>query len=105
MSGIDYEELIRSPLDDLDEQAGNDWVPATIGAVIGLLLGYLLTVGLGGGEGEPAAATSSTTTTTTAPVAPADYPSGFDEVAPGLAASSDEIILGDEVITVAFTTY
>ena len=106
MSEIDYEELIRSPLDDLDERQGNGWSVAAVGVACGLLVGWLATFGLGGEEQpDDAVPTSTTTTTTVAPVAEAaDYPPGFVEITDGLAAYGNEVILGEEVITLSFTT-
>ncbi len=105
MTEIDYEELIRSPLDDLDESTGNGWSVAVLGAVLGLGFGFLLTVGIGGGSDE---AVTTITTPTTAVTLPepiaADYPPGYSEIAPGLAVLGHEVILDDEVTTVAFTS-
>ncbi len=105
MSGIDYEELIRSPLDDLPEKSGAGWSVLLGGIGLGLALGLLVTLGLGGGDDEPVAAADTSTSTTAASVAePTEYPDGFVELAAGFAAKSGEVILGDELITVAFTT-
>jgi hypothetical protein len=103
LSEIDYEELIKSPLDDVEAASGASWSSAVPGAAVGLLLGWLLTL-VGG---DDAAATVTTVPTTTQPpvavVAP-DYPPGYAEIAPGLAASGSQVVLGDDSIVVAFTT-
>ncbi len=108
MSEIDYEELIRSPLDDLEGRSSNGWALAVAGLGLGLVLGSLLAVGLNRGESEPLATTTSTSTTTTTTTvgssgAAADYPPGFTEIGPGLAANVTEVILGEELVTIAFT--
>ncbi|MDJ0954282.1 MAG: hypothetical protein QNJ81_11445 [Acidimicrobiia bacterium] len=106
MSGIDYEELIRSPLDDVPEKSGTGWSVLIGGLGLGMALGLLVALGLGGGDDEPAVAAdpATTTSTTAAPVAePSEYPVGFVELGAGFAAKSGEVILGDELITVAFT--
>lgn len=103
MSEIDYEELVRSPLDDLVERSDRAWSVAVIGLALGLVLGYLVTAG----ESEPVAVSAPATTTSTTTiqlVETTDYPAGYIEIAPGLAARANEVILGEEVITVGFTT-
>ncbi len=106
MSEIDYEELIRSPLDELEHQPGNGWAIAVVGAAFGLVLGYLLTVGFGGGQDEAVVGTTGApvTTTTLQVLEAADYPQGYVEVAPDIAAMVEEVILGDEIITIAFSS-
>ena len=55
MNDIDYEELIRSPLDGLDDDPVSPWLIAGVGVMVGVAVGYLMTILIG----------SDTTTTTT----------------------------------------
>lgn len=103
MSGIDYEELIKSPLDDAETVSGASWSSAVPGAAVGLLLGWILT--LAGGEDVAPPTTSEATTTSPPGVAvTADYPPDYTELAPGVAASGSQVVLDDGSIVVAFTT-
>ncbi len=105
MSGIDYEELIRSPLDDLDSRGPSRWGPVLGGVVVGAIVGYLIMVLLGGGDEAPEAeAVSDATTTTMIEVTAPQYPLGFVELVPGLAARPEEIVIEDGTITVGFTS-
>lgn len=106
MSEIDYEELIRSPLDDVEERSEGGWSLAVVGMGLGLVLGSLLAAVLGGGqdESEVVAAITTTSTSVVPFVVASDYPTGYTEIAPGLAAHANEVILGEEFVTVGFTT-
>jgi len=105
MSEVDYEELLRSPLDDADKRVGPGWATLVAGVVVGLIAGYLATGWVDGGSEVAVTTSSSTTTTTTIPeVNSPDYPAGYVEVAPSLAAEVNEVILGDNLITLSLTT-
>lgn len=106
MNEIDYEELIRSPLDGLEESTGDRWAIALLGVVLGLAVGLPLTSGLREGAEDAPVVTIADTAAVVAVVSAeaADYPQGFTEIAPGLAAYPGEVILGDQVVTVGFTT-
>lgn len=103
MNDIDYEELIRSPLDGLDDDPVSPWLIAGVGVMVGVAVGYLMTILIG---------SDTTTTTTPSPsvtaiAAPAvvtapDYPEGYLELAPDLGARVEEVIVADDVITVGF---
>lgn len=104
MSNIDYEELIRSPLDDLDTGSGGRWGLVVAGGAAGLLVGLLLIWMLGGEE-------SSVATTGTTAVSPivteliaSEYPAGYQELAPGLGARIVELIALDDVILMTVNT-
>ncbi len=106
MSNIDYEELIRSPLDELDGREPWPHWPLLLGLLIGAVAGLLL--GAGSGESDEVVAPGSTTTSsvipqTTVPIS-VDYPPGFVEIAPDLAVLPREIVVEDDLITVGFTT-
>ncbi len=105
MSGVDYEELIRSPLDDLNEPRPGGWGLAVVGGAVGLAVGVVL-VGLLGAE-EPQVAAPEITTTTVAAAAPVeivdDYPEGFVEMVADVAAKPTEVVLDGDSITVAFS--
>lgn len=104
MSGIDYEELIRSPLDDIESSSGGNWGIAVIGAVVGLGVGLLMS-GLGAEPVDVPTTTVPPATTTAAPAAiTADYPADYTEILPGLAVRPEELILGEDSITVAFSS-
>ncbi|MDJ0663285.1 MAG: hypothetical protein QNJ75_01915 [Acidimicrobiia bacterium] len=103
MSEIDYEELIKSPLDDEKQTPDTAWSVAVPGAAVGLLLGWLLT--LGGGDGaEPASTTAVTTSRPPDAAVVSDFPPGYGELAPDLGAAGTEVVLTDESTIVAFTT-
>ena len=105
MSHIDYEELIRSPLDDVERRTTPAWAIVVFGVAVGLVAGFLVTAVLGGETTAAGTTTTSASTTSAAPVlTPEGYPEGFVELAPGIAARSSEVILGDDTITIAFTT-
>lgn len=108
MSEIDYEELIRSPLDGLDEESSGAWLAVGGGALIGAAVALALSLVLSGdGDivvGEDAASTTTTTIGVVVETPTADYPPGYVEFAPGIAANSGEIIIDDDLVVVAFTT-
>lgn len=105
MRNIDYEELLRSPLDNGEGRDTPGWATWVGGIVLGLVAGYLATVGVGGAD-EPTgiSSTVATTSTTTPEVANLDYPEGYVEISDSLAAVVNEVILGEDVITVSLTT-
>jgi hypothetical protein len=105
MSQIDYEELLRSPLDEVDAHPTPPWVPLSSGLVLGLLAGTLVLLLLGG-DTAPTVTTEATmeTTTTTVAADVSEYPPGYVEFAPDLAARAEEILVEDDLISVAFTT-
>lgn len=107
MSEIDYEELFRSPLDDPESAGTNGWMPAGGGLLAGVAI-VLLAGALWGGSdvGTESVVTSTSLTASPASVAeePSRYPAGYQEYVPGLGIRVGEVIEGDEVITVAFTT-
>lgn len=106
MSQIDYEELIRSPLDDLDHKPASPWWTVVAGLAVGLLAGYVVTLWNGeateNGTAEQVALTPASTIAveTLAP----DYPAGYTEYAPDLAARPEEIVVDESIVTVAFTS-
>lgn len=106
MSDIDYEELFRSPLDDPDGSEPPGWGSSGAGLLIGI--GMVLVLGAlraGTGAETPAVDASTSTTTTSAVAGPATpYPPEYQEFVPGLGIRAEEVIGGEETITVAFTT-
>jgi hypothetical protein len=106
MSNIDYEELIRSPLDALEAEPSSGWGWSGFGLVAGGLIGLALALMLRGpSESEAAVAVP------TSAVAPAiaeviypTYPDGYTEIAPGLGARIGELITDDDSITIAVDT-
>jgi len=110
VSGIDFEELLQSPLDEPRGARGEGWWPAIVGLVVGLIGSALLTsfVRGTGGEDEEALPTTTQISTTEAPAneppQALDYPAGYEEIAAGVAAKPSEVIFGTETITVALTT-
>lgn len=107
MSDIDYEELFRSPLDDPDVSESPRWGPPGAGLLVGI--GMVLLLGaLSAGSGADTLPVDGTTSSTT--IAPAvagpvtQYPPGYQEFVPGLGIRAEEVIGGEETITVAFTT-
>lgn len=104
MSDIDYEELFRSPLDNQRPAVG--WMAAGSGLVAGILVAVLLSIVLGtANETNQATETSDPGTAAPPPEAiAADFPAGYVEIVPDLAAKPSELIRGDEVIILAFTT-
>lgn len=107
MSDIDYEELFRSPLDDPAAETG--WAVGVGGLMAGILTAVLISAVLGGG-GETESASDSPpalipSTSSPGPAAIAtEFPPGFLEYVPGLGIRPSELLLGDETITLAFTT-
>lgn len=107
MSEIDYEELIRSPLDDFDRGPSSPWVAMLGGLIAGLIVGYLVVVLIGGDEATPTTVASSVETTTStvpAEMVALDYPAGYLEFAPDLAARPEVIYVEDNTVIVAFTS-
>ena len=103
MSEIDYAELFKSPLGEPD-QSGNRWGPLAAGLVVGVLVMGALAV-FGGAEPSPAEPTAAATTIPTTGVPAAqEYPPGFAEFAPGIAAQPFELIRSQESLLVAFHT-
>ena len=104
MSEIDYAELIKSPLDDEEITPGAPWSVAVPGAALGLLVGWLLTLG-GGGADEPSDTTVPPPTSSAPAVVEAtDYPPGYEELAPGLAATASELVVTEDSVVLGFTT-
>jgi hypothetical protein len=107
VSGIDYEELIRSPLDDLYPGPSSPWAAMLGGLIAGLIVGYLVIVLIGGYGGTPTTVASSVETSTSIvpaeTVAP-DYPAGYLEFAPDVAARPEVLYVEDNTVTVAFTS-
>jgi hypothetical protein len=104
MSGVDYEELFRSPLDDQRPDAG--WMAGGSGLVAGVLVAVLLSIVLGPAD-ETNLATETAVPGTVAPppaAIAADFPAGYVEIVPELAAKPSELIRGDETIILSFTT-
>lgn len=108
MSNIDYEELIRSPLDDADAAPGSPWWFTAGGLVAGVAAGLVLMLVIGGEEAAPTTVVQpeQTVAEVGGPVeaVAADYPDGYTEISPGLAARPEEIIVDDNRVTVAFTS-
>ena len=105
MSRIDYEELLHSPLDDLDSRPPSRVAPLVSGVVVGLLTAYLVFTLLGGdGEAVSEAPPETTATTVTAAAVAPEYAAGYVEYAPDLAARPEKIVVEDDVVTVAFTS-
>lgn len=104
MSGTDFEELFKSPLDPPRED-DRVWFPLAFGAVAGFAAAAALLL-LGGGGSEVAATTSAPTpvTTSAAVATPLEYPAGYVEIAPDLAARPVAVVVGDEAVTVSFVT-
>ena len=107
MSDVDYEELFRSPLDEPDAGGGPGWAPLGAGLLVGVLVILLTAALLGGSEVATAPDTSATPSSeppaTVAPLV-TPYPPGYQEYVPGLGLRAEEIVVGDDVVTVAFTT-
>lgn len=105
MSNIDYEELIRSPLDELDSGNASGWGLWVVGLVAGLLTGLLLVFLVGGEtDPEPALVTTTTELAVVVDVVTPDYPDGYIELAPGLGAKVSELIVDEETITMSVNT-
>ena len=105
MREIDYAELFKSPLDDEPDRREHRWGPI----VWGLIVGILLVAGLDAlNDADEATAPPPTTAPTTTPVTSTptvlQFPPGFVEVAPGLAAWPVELVLGDDAVLVTFHT-
>ncbi|MCP4305894.1 MAG: hypothetical protein GY788_13670 [bacterium] len=106
MSEIDYEELIRSPLDGIEESTGTGWGWSAIGLATGGLVGLAMAL-IFGGSTEPVVAPTappSTVSPVVADVVSPAYPDDYAEIAPGLGARIGEISADDESITVAVDT-
>ncbi len=104
MSNIDYEELIRSPLDELPSGSGPGWAAVVGGVVLGLVGGLSLLSAI---RNDPAVveATAAPSASTVAPESgPAAYPPGYTEMAPGLAAHIGEVIVDDDLVVVTVST-
>ncbi len=105
MSGIDYEELIRSPLDDLNsDEEKTGWLQVVAGLVVGIGAGLLLISVFGGSTANveaPPVVETATTAAVVELVSP-DYPEGFTELVPGIGATVSEIVRTDEAIAVVF---
>ena len=107
MSDIDYEELFRSPLDEPDAAGDPGWAPLGVGLLVGVAA--VLLVATFRGSDEQATDIAVESTTSWAPpvavvVEASPFPSGYQEFVPGLGARAEEIVIGDDAITVAFTT-
>jgi len=103
MSNIDYEELIRSPLDDLEPTGRPRWWLLIVGAFVGVLVGWVLVIALRGGESDSAVVSVVSTTVVADVIAP-EFPDGYVELAPGLGAQIGELILQDDKITMSVST-
>jgi hypothetical protein len=108
MAGPDFEELFKSPLDAPPGDDERGWLSPLLGVLTGLVATSVVLLILGGG-GDAAATTTSNlptaTPTSAAPAAPApDYPAGYVEMAPDLAARPVATVVGDETIRVSFVT-
>lgn len=104
MSHIDYEELIRSPLDDLESTGHPRWPLLLVGVFVGLLVGWGLVVALDRGESD-SAVVPMVSTTVVAEVIAAEFPDGYVELAPSLGAQIGELILQDDTITISVNTF
>lgn len=106
MSNIDYEELIRSPLDAIEAEPSSGWRWSGAGLVVGGLVGLALALILRGPVESAAtdAIPTSTVATAVAEVIYPTYPDGYTEIAPGLGARIGELIANDDLITIAVDT-
>jgi hypothetical protein len=93
-------------MDETGRDSTPSWWPAVGGIVAGIVAGVVLMTAIGGDESTPATSTGPTATSSTVgvvAVAP-DYPEGYVELAPGVAARPEEIIVDDNLVTVVFTS-
>lgn len=105
MSGIDYEELIRSPLDDLDTDVESvSWVYVVAGLVVGIGISLLLASLFGDSATtvEPSIVVETPEVATVVDLVSPDYPEGFTELVPGIGAAVSEIVRTDETVAVTF---
>jgi hypothetical protein len=106
--GIDFAELLRSPLEPEDEDRvrRGPWWPVVAALIAGALVGWLAVAG-GDGGAEPASDREGpvpTTATTQAVAAAAPFPADYAQIAPEVAVRPEAPVrIGDRLL-VPFTT-
>ena len=107
MSGVDFEALFKSPLDDLPEPR-NGWGHVIAGLVTGAVVAALLALAFGGEEAVSTAAGGTTSTATAPsplpPLEPSRFPPGHAEIAPEIGAAPVELVLGEDTVLLSFVT-
>lgn len=104
---IDFDELLRSPLDPEDETRGRGapWWPVVAVLTVGALAGWMI-VAASAGAPEPSSGADEAAPTTTAHVVAeaAPFPAGYVPIGPDVAVRPEEPMrIGDRLL-VPFTT-
>lgn len=100
MSTPDFEELLRSPLDDGGEDRGRiSWLPLATGAFVGVALGAALAAALGNSVDEPATTTTvladdGDTAVVTVVADPTPFPAGYTPISTDVAVRAEEPVTG-----------